>query len=330
MRAFDPNDGRLLWEFDMNYKASRYTRQGLGERNDILANAVVHNDRVFIASGREPERGAGPGRMVCIDPTKRGDVSSELAVDTNGKLLPKRCLQAIDVKAGDNAIPNPNSALIWEFTNCGTDYSEIFHSTICSVAVARDLVIATDFDGLVHCFDANTGHRYWFHEFKGNSWGAPLIVDDKVFVTDENGRVTIFQLGADPKHAKPVSTVSHPNAIYSSLAYANGTLYIAARNTLYAIDAAQANRLSATTGYWPQWRGQHRDNRSTETGLLKSWPDKGPPLVWRVNSLGDGIASLAISEKRIFTSTTIGEAEYAVALDEDTGETLWTTEVGTA
>ena len=314
----------------MNHKASLYKTSGSGSRNSILANAIVYNDRVYIASGQEPELGARPGRMVCIDPTKRGDVSTELAVDTNGKLLPKRRLQAIDVKAGDNAIPNPNSSLIWEFTNCGTDYSEIFHTTICSVAVARDLVIATDFDGLVHCFDANTGHRYWFHELKGNSWGAPLIVYDKVFVTDEDGNVTVFQLGADPKHAKPVSTVFHWMGIYSSLAYANGTLYIAARNTLHAIDATETNRLSATTGYWPQWRGQNRDNRSTETGLLKSWPEKGPPLVWRVDGLGDGIASLAISENRIFTTTTIGEAEYAVALGEDTGETLWSTEVSIA
>ena len=330
VRAFDPNEGRMLWEFDMNYKASLFKNSGQGSRNSILANAVVYNDRVYIASGQEPEQGTRPGRMVCIDPTKGGDLSSELAVDTNGKLLPKRRLQAIDVKAGDSAIPNPNSALIWEFTNCGTDYSDIFHTTIGSVAVARDLVIATDSDALVHCFDANTGHRVWFHELKGVSWGTPLIVDDKAFVTDDDGTVTVFQLGADPKHAKPVSTVSHPNGINSSLAYANGTLYIAARNTLYAIEAAEANRLSATTGYWPQWRGQNRDNRSTETGLLKSWPDKGPPLIWRVDGLGDGIASLAISEKRIFTSTTIGEAEYAVALDEDTGETLWSTEVSTA
>ncbi len=329
VRAFDPNDGHLLWEFDMNYKASLFKSSGLGNRNSILANATVYNDRVYIASGQEPELGAGRGRLVCIDPTKRGDVSSELAVHANGKALPKRRLQAIDVQAGDNAILNPNSALVWEFTNCGRDYTEILHSTISSVAVARDLVIATDFDGLVHCFDANTGHQVWFHELEGLSWGTPLIVDDKVFVTEEEGKVTVFQLGAEPEHAKPLRTVSHPNRIYSSLAYANGTLYIAARNTLYAIDSAKANRLS-TKGYWPQWRGPNRDNRSTETGLLKSWPDKGPPLVWRVDGLGDGIASLAISENRIFTTTTIGEVEYAVALDEDAGETLWSTEVSTA
>ena len=70
---------------------------------------------------------------------------------------------------------------------------------------------------------------------------------------------------------------------------------------------------------WPQWRGPKRDNKSLETGLLKSWPEKGPPLDWQVDGLGDGIASLAIADGRIFTSTSYGNAEYAVALDVQTG-----------
>ena len=30
----------------------------------------------------------------------------------------------------------------------------------------------------------------------------------------------------------------------------------------------------------PQWHGPNRDAKSTETGLLKSWPPAGPPLLW--------------------------------------------------
>ena len=62
--------------------------------------------------------------------------------------------------------------------------------------------------------------------------------------------------------------------------------------------------------------GQQRDNRSRDTGLLSTWPAEGPPLAWRVDGLGDGIASLALADGRIFTTTTYGESEYAVALDE--------------
>ncbi|MEI6781379.1 MAG: SHD1 domain-containing protein, partial [Verrucomicrobiota bacterium] len=32
-------------------------------------------------------------------------------------------------------------------------------------------------------------------------------------------------------------------------------------------------------GEWPRWRGPNIDGKSQETGLLKEWPEQGPPLV---------------------------------------------------
>src|SRR6516164_5655572 len=53
-------------------------------------------------------------------------------------------------------------------------------------------------------------------------------------------------------------------------------------------------------GHWPQWRGPGRTNVATETGLLKSWPPQGPPLLWKVNGLGLGVPSVAVAGGRIF------------------------------
>ena len=36
---------------------------------------------------------------------------------------------------------------------------------------------------------------------------------------------------------------------------------------------------------WPQFRGPDRDGKSSETGLLKKWPDSGPTLLWEVSGL---------------------------------------------
>ena len=33
---------------------------------------------------------------------------------------------------------------------------------------------------------------------------------------------------------------------------------------------------------WPQWRGPDRTGKSVETGLLKQWPEGGPPKVWTI------------------------------------------------
>ncbi|MEK6237828.1 MAG: PQQ-like beta-propeller repeat protein, partial [Planctomycetales bacterium] len=81
---------------------------------------------------------------------------------------------------------------------------------------------------------------------------------------------------------------------------------------------------------WPQWRGPRRDNISNETGLLQQWPKEGPPLSWRVEGLGTGIASIAVRDGAIFVLGYVGEHEYLTALDETTGRRRWATRLGPA
>src|SRR5262249_52496098 len=154
---------------------------GRSDRNILLGNAVVYDGRVYVASGREWEQGGGPGRLVCIDPTKRGDVSSELAVDADGKPLPRRRVQAVNPQTGEKAVPNPNSALLWEFVSCCKRFEDNMHRTPGSVAIAKDLVIATDYSGLVHCLDAKAGKRHWSYDTFTPIHASPLIVDDKLY-----------------------------------------------------------------------------------------------------------------------------------------------------
>ena len=85
---------------------------------------------------------------------------------------------------------------------------------------------------------------------------------------------------------------------------------------------------SAAGGNWPQWRGPKRDGISTETGLLTSWPDSGPPVVWTAKGLGAGFSSLAVVGGRIFTMGDRRDGQYVIALNEDTGAELWATRVG--
>ena len=46
--------------------------------------------------------------------------------------------------------------------------------------------------------------------------------------------------------------------------------------TLPAIDVAA--QVPSGPGDWPQWRGPNRDGKSSDTGLLKEWPEDGPKL----------------------------------------------------
>jgi outer membrane protein assembly factor BamB len=94
---------------------------------------------------------------------------------------------------------------------------------------------------------------------------------------------------------------------------------------LVALPAVVSNRAADD---WPQWRGPNRDGRSTETGLLKTWPAGGPPLAWRATGAGEGYSSFATSQGRLFTLGARGDTEYVVAFDAASGKRLWETAHG--
>lgn len=81
---------------------------------------------------------------------------------------------------------------------------------------------------------------------------------------------------------------------------------------------------------WAQFRGPHRDNRSTETGLLAAWPEEGPKLLWTTRGIGEGFSTVSISGGTLYTMGNHDGQEQVIALDEKTGEILWRTPIGEA
>lgn len=76
-----------------------------------------------------------------------------------------------------------------------------------------------------------------------------------------------------------------------------------------------------------EWRGADRTGYYHETGLLDSWPEEGPPLVWEFNELGNGYSSPAITKDRIFITGEHEKITYMYALDHQ-GNLIWKKEVG--
>lgn len=89
----------------------------------------------------------------------------------------------------------------------------------------------------------------------------------------------------------------------------------------------------ACTGFaidWSQWRGPARDGKSTETGLLRKWPEAGPRQGWRAQGLGQGYSSVTISAGKVYTLGQRGDIQYVMAFDEASGKKLWETANGKA
>ena len=73
---------------------------------------------------------------------------------------------------------------------------------------------------------------------------------------------------------------------------------------LFTIAALTGGLLLAPLGAAdsPQFRGPDRNGIFPESELLKSWPEGGPPQLWSVEGLGEGYASVSVSNGRIYTT----------------------------
>jgi outer membrane protein assembly factor BamB len=94
--------------------------------------------------------------------------------------------------------------------------------------------------------------------------------------------------------------------------------------------ALAAGMIVATVGGaadWPQWRGPDRSGVSAETGLLKSWPKAGPPLLWTFSKAGRGYSSPAVVGGKAYLLGARDDEEYLIGLD-DKGADLWATKIG--
>jgi outer membrane protein assembly factor BamB len=84
---------------------------------------------------------------------------------------------------------------------------------------------------------------------------------------------------------------------------------------------------------WPTFRGAQRTALAPDTGLLESWPEGGPKLLWQTAGAGRGYSSLAIAGGRIYTlgdapSTGDDENEHLTCFDQADGKQLWKTKTG--
>lgn len=86
---------------------------------------------------------------------------------------------------------------------------------------------------------------------------------------------------------------------------------------------------SVSAADWPQFHGPNRDNKSTDKGLLKTWPEGGPSRIWEAAGIGKGYSTVAIVGNRIYTTGAIDEDSVITALDIN-GKKVWTRKNGKA
>ena len=109
---------------------------------------------------------------------------------------------------------------------------EDFHRTMSTVAIDDNLLYIADLSGFVYCLDANTGEHHWTYDTFAAIWGSTFVADGKVYIGDEDGDLAILKAG---KEKELIFETNMGSAVYTTPVAKDGVLYIASRNTLFAI-----------------------------------------------------------------------------------------------
>lgn len=118
------------------------------------------------------------------------------------------------------------TAEIWSY--------EIPRQSSGTPAIVNGLVFVTDDAGHVHCVDAETGEGYWKHRVGSSIWGSTLGAEDRIYVAARCGTFAIIEA---QKEFNMVFTTRFPEEITGTPTAANGVLYVATLNRLYAIES---------------------------------------------------------------------------------------------
>jgi outer membrane protein assembly factor BamB len=75
------------------------------------------------------------------------------------------------------------------------------------------------------------------------------------------------------------------------------------------------------------WRGPGRSGIYNEKGLMKSWPESGPSLIWEVTGIGKGYSSATVTNDAVYITGTKGDKDVLTAFTQD-GKKKWEVEYG--
>lgn len=109
-----------------------------------------------------------------------------------------------------------------------------------TVAIQDGLLFIADCGRMFHCVELETGKPLWTHDIKGDVWASPMVADGKVYLGTRSGNFYVF---AAAKEKQVLSSLELGVPVSGTVTAANGTLYIATMNRLFAV--ANSSRVAS-------------------------------------------------------------------------------------
>jgi len=209
--ALNSKTGETVWDTPRNVKIS-WASPVLAEINGKI-QVVLSADPLL--AGYDPESGKELWTIECIF----GEVGSSPAFSDGLVYVANEYARLAAVK------PGPLPSIVWE----NDEYLPEVPSPVASDGL---LILATNY-GVLVCYDAKTGTKYWEREFNNSFFSSPVIADNKIYVTDVSGQTHILKL------SKTLELIAEPklaDQVTATPAFANGRIYMRSESSyIYCI-----------------------------------------------------------------------------------------------
>jgi outer membrane protein assembly factor BamB len=196
--------------------------RGINWVTPLVRNAGGHTEAIFQTDQDVTAYDADTGKELwCLTGRSPSAIASPVLAD-GLVLVPGGEFLAIK-PSKDSETPD----VVWKSNKLQTGYaSPVYHQGKVYVLLAIGL----------RCADGKTGKELWTQRVRSGSSATPVIADGRAYVTAEDGRVTVIQLGDEPK---VLAVNEMKDVLLATPAVADRALFFRSDSALYCVGAKQ-------------------------------------------------------------------------------------------
>ncbi len=208
--ALSTADGSSQWETvrDVNISWASPVLAEVDGKDQLILNAEP------LVAGYDPETGKELWTVECM----MGEVGPSVGYSNGMVYAANEYATLAAIKVGASA------EIVWED-------SEYLPEVASPLAVDGFLIIATSY-GVVACYDAKEGTKYWEQEYGDGIYASPVYADGKVYLMDMGGNLHVFKLG---KEFQLVAESSLGEKSVCPPVFAQGKMFLRGFDHLYCI-----------------------------------------------------------------------------------------------
>ena len=216
--AFDLVSGDLTWEVK---------RGDISWSSPILVNNKGRTELIVTNCKSVDSYDPKTGKLLWHLAGLSGEVAPSTAYADGVVYIANEYSVAAAIDVGSH---NPDPKILWAWDG-------ILPDAASPLANERYLVVPSGY-GIVNCLDAKTGRVFWEHEFDEGFYSSPILVNDRVYLTDLSGKTQIIRMD---DQFDLLGTAEIGQEAFATPAFVGDRIFIRGASNLFCIGEQNGN-----------------------------------------------------------------------------------------